>query len=300
MLPRRLAGLLHTMRIAGIERTPPLTSRPTGLMYMGMVCRRDVRPWLVAVKSVALVVGEGEFAVINDGSLTPADRGLLSGHLPGLRILNFEEVVTTGFPRGNTWERLLAILDLSRDRYVVQVDADLVARSALPEVVDAIQANRSFTLAGEPTAQLKSLIGASEQAHRVDSFHVQWTAERYFDEWSGAEELRYVRGCSGFAGFPNGCDRGRLAELSQFMQHRMGERWHEWGSEQVASNFVIANSVANPLVLPWERYPAFGQVRDITASALVRFVGSHRYENGVFTRTSQSAIERLSRFVKAV
>ena len=292
MLPRRFAARLHNVRIAGIERTPPLTSRPTGLMYMGMVCRRDVRSWLVAVKSVASMVGDGEFAAIDDGSLTSADRGLLSEHLPEIRILDLEDVVTTGFPRGNVWERLLAILDLSRDRYVVQVDADLVARSALPEVVDAIQANRSFTLAGEPTAQLKCLIDASEQARHVDSCHVQWTAERYLAESSGAEALRYVRGCAGFAGFPKGCDRTRLAELSQFMQRCLGERWHEWGSEQVASNFVVANA-ANPVILPWDRYPAFGQVRDIAASALVHFVGSHRYENGVFTRTSQTAIKRL-------
>ena len=287
MLPRRLAVRLHTVRVGGIERTPPLTSCPSGLMYVGMVCHRDVRPWLVAVKSVAAMVGEGEFSVIDDGSLTAADRALLSMHLLGLHILALDDIPTNGFPRGNTWERLLAILDWCRDRYVIQVDADLVVRAPLPEVVEAVQANRGFTFAGEPTARLKSLADASEQARQANCDHVQFVAERQLIELPGAAAYRYVRGCSGFAGFPRGCGRADVAALSQFMQAQLGTRWHEWGTEQAASNFVVANST-DPVVLPWSR-----QVRDIAASALVHFVGTHRYENGLFTRTSQAAIKQL-------
>ena len=262
-------------------------------MYVGMICHRDVLPWLVAVKSVSAMVGDGEFCVINDGSLTAADCALLSFHLVGLKILALNEIENNGLPRGNCWERLLAILAFSRDRYILQVDADLVARSPLPEVVEAVQANRSFTLAGEPMARLKTLIDASEQARHANSDHVQWLAERQLNELPDGDAFRYVRGCAGFAGFPKGSGFAEVAALSQFMQSRLGSRWHEWGSEQVASNFVVANA-SNPMVLPWRRYPAFGQVQDITESALVHFVGTNRYDNGVFTQTSQAAVRRLS------
>jgi hypothetical protein len=40
---------------------------------------------------------------------------LLSEHPLGLHILGLDDVVTIGFRRGITWERLLAILDWSKD-----------------------------------------------------------------------------------------------------------------------------------------------------------------------------------------
>ena len=293
MLRRRLVAHLHNFRIAGIERTPPLPARPTGIMYLGMTCHRDTRSWLVAVKSIAVSVGAGEFTVIDDGSLTARDRSLLARHLPGLRILSVRDIAIDGFPRGGTWERLLAILDLTGDFYVIQVDADLVAQMPLPEVAAAVQANRAVTLAGEPTSRLMSLADSSEHARGIDYHHVQLAAERLLAELPGGAALRYVRGCSGFAGFPKGSSRAPAAGLSQFMQSRLGAWWQEWGTEQVTSNFVIANT-SDPVVLPWDRYPAFGLERDISGAALVHFIGSSRYHAGVFTRTSRAAIKRLA------
>ena len=292
MLRRRFASRLHDFRVAGIERTPPLPARPTGIMYAGMTSHRDTRSWLVAVKSIAASVGAGEFTVIDDGSLTARDRDLLARHLPGLRVVSLRDVATDGFPRGGCWERLLTILDLSRDFYVLQVDADLVARMPLTEVAAAVQANRAFTLAGERTSQLMSLADSSEQARRVNDSHVQIAAEQLLFEFPGGGGLRYVRGCAGFAGFPKGCNRALVAPFSQFMQSRLGERWQQWGTEQIASNFVIANT-NDPVVLPWDRYPAFGLEPDVSRAALVHFIGFNRYGDGVFTHASRAAIKRL-------
>lgn len=292
-VPQRFSAGLHRLRIAGIEKTPPLHSVRSGLIYVGMVCHPDVRAWLVAVKSIATAVGNGEFCVVDDGSLTQADRSLLGRHLVGAHFVRLNEVENSGTPRGNCWERLLAILSWSNDRYAIQVDADLVARNPLPEVVEAVRANRSFTLAGEATTELKSVTAASEQARHADTKHIQWEAESHLADLPGREGLRYIRGCAGFAGFPNGCNRAHLTMLSQFMEKQLGARWSSWGSEQVASNFVIANA-RDPLVLPWHRYPAFGAVRDIANAALVHFIGSHRYDNGLFTRASLAAISRLN------
>ena len=41
------------------------------------------------------------------------------------------------------------------------------------------------------------------------------------------------------------------------MEAILGTSWFEWGSEQVASNFVVANS-PNPIVLPLPTYSCFG------------------------------------------
>jgi hypothetical protein len=56
MPPRRLAARLHNVRIAGIERTPPLTSRPTGLMYMAMVCCETLphRHWCISLARIGM------------------------------------------------------------------------------------------------------------------------------------------------------------------------------------------------------------------------------------------------------
>lgn len=279
---RRFAQTLHNVRIAGIERTPPLRARATGLMYLSQVCHQHVRCWLVAIKSVSEAVGPGEVTVVDDGSLTESDRTLLCEQVRGLRILSAADIPHSGCPAGNTWERLLALLDLTADRYVVQVDADLVALRALPDVADAVRANRAFILSGDPGVAVTTVGQAAESARRTASDHVQSAAERLLDQLPGAGELRYVRGCAGFAGFPRGGSRTRVVVFSQFMQQSLGQRWNAWGSEQVACNFAIANSRPDPLVLPWELCPAFGWQRDIGQAALVHFIGTYRYEAGVY------------------
>ncbi len=293
-LPHRLSAPLHNFRIAGIQHTPSLRAKPTGLMYFSQVCHRDVRCWLVAIKSVSAAIGPGEFAVVDDGSLTEADRELLRRHVEDLLILPLSGVDREGCPAGGCWERLLALLDLNQDYYVVQVDADLVARLPLAEVVAAVGSNRGFILSGEPGVTITTACQAAENARRVTFDHVQFAAERLLEQLPGANTLRYVRGCAGFAGFPRGLGRGAVVAFSAFMQQHLGDRWSRWGSEQVTSNFSVANSGPDPLVLPWVRFPAFGWHRDISHAALIHFVGTYRYESGVYTRVSRTAIKQIS------
>ncbi|MGD0106343.1 MAG: hypothetical protein ABSC06_20220 [Rhodopila sp.] len=293
-LPHKLAAPLHNFRIGGIENTPILEAEATGLMYVSQICHRDVRCWLVAIKSVSAAIGAGEFTVLDDGSLTEEDRELLRRHVGGLRILPIAGVPRNGCPAGGTWERLLALLELASSYYVVQVDADLVAQCPLGEATSAIRANRGFILSGERGVTVTTVRQAAENARQITFDHVQFAAERLLDHMPKAEELRYVRGCSGFAGFPRGENRATAVAFSAFMQQHLGERWNVWGSEQVTSNFLVANSGPDPLVLPWVRFPAFGWQGDISQAALIHFVGTYRYEGGVYTRFSKAAIRRLS------
>ena len=270
-----------------------MTAQSTGLMYFSQICHRDVRSWLVAIKSVSSAIGPGEFAVLDDGSLTEPDRELLRRHISGLSILPITGVATDECPTGGTWERLLAILDLTSDYFVVQVDSDLVARLPLAEATAAVRANRGFILPGEQGVTVTTAVQAAENARRTTFDHVQFAAERRLGQLPGAEGLRYVRGCSGFAGFPRGGNRARAVAFSDFMRQQLRDQWNAWGSEQVTSNFSVANSGPDPLVLPWNRFPAFGWQRDISQAALIHFVGTHRYEGGVYTRVSKKAIQHL-------
>jgi hypothetical protein len=293
-LRRRFDIAWHNRRIGGVERTRPLAATRSGLMYLSMVCHRDARACLVALKSVAAQLGAGSYTLIDDGTLTARDRDLLARHL-GARLLRAGDIDTEGCPRGGTWERLLTALDLTRGDYVVQVDADVVALGPLPEVAAAVAANTAFTLGGEATARLTSAADAAASAMRAGHDHVQWDAERLLADLPGGGGLRYVRGCSGFAGFPRGLDgRARACALSGFMRSRLGRRWCDWGSEQVASNFVVANS-GDPLLLPWPRYAGHDGGPVPADAALVHFMGVRRYAGGAFTAASRRAIASLPR-----
>ncbi len=141
---------------------------------------------------------------------------------------------------------------------------------------------------------LRSVADAAAAAWLQTYVHIQHSAERLLSDLPNSAALHYVRGCAGFAGFPQGCDRARPAAMATFMETRIGPPWRNWGSEQFAWNFVIANT-ADPVMLPWSRYPALLKAgQDLSKAALVHFIGSHRYAGGAFTRSSRAAIQQLS------
>lgn len=187
----------------------------------------------------------------------------------------------------------MAVLELCAENYVVQVDSDLVALSPLEEVAEAARQGYGFTLSGEAGVTLTSLEAATAAARQHSYRHVQPDAERLLAEMPGADGLHYVRGCAGFAGFPRGTDRALAVSFSDFMKARLGAGWTQWGSEQVTSNFVVANT-ANPVVLPWAAYPAFnGREAAVASAKLIHFIGPTRFRGGVYSRTSRAAIAQL-------
>lgn len=292
-LRRRIAAAWHNHRIGGICRTPPLVASAEGPVYAGMTCHRDARAWLLAVKSIARHVGPGDYAAIDDGTLTSGDKALLSKHLPGLRVIALNQVDTEGCPRGGTWERLITVLRLAANRYVVQVDSDLVAWRPIEELTEAVRAGRSFALAGESGAAVKSLAEASQDARGQSYPHVQHAAEQLLEAMPEAGRWRYLRGCSGLAGFPPGSSPALARQFSQFMQARLGARWQEWGTEQITSNFVVANA-RDPVVLPWRYYPAFtGDTEALAEAKLAHFIGPARFQRGAYTRASRQVIAQL-------
>ena len=126
------------------------------------------------------------------------------------------------------------------------------------------------------------------------SGHVQHAAERALASLPGAEALRYIRGSSGFAGFARGgFARGRLDDFSRHMEAALGARWSEWGTEQVASNFVIANS-PGAVVLPYPDYACYDPRIDAGRSLFLHFYGTYRFDGGTYGARSRAVLAALA------
>jgi hypothetical protein len=277
---------------------PPLEIREAPLTFVSMVSHRDLVMYLVAIRSLYAQIGEGTITVIDDGSLTVGDIELLDRLLSGPQIIRADHVDTGACPRGGTWERLLHILDLSSSRYVIQMDSDTLTLAPLDEVVDAYRGNRCFTLTTREGARLATLDEASRVTQRSESQHVQTVAESSLSKLQGFRKWRYVRGCSAFAGFGKGAfTRAQAERFSLQIMDLIGVKWREWGSEQVTSNFAIANS-ANPLLLPYPRYATYDPRLDAVESVFLHFIGTHRFQSNMYVRKSREVVSVLTHLVR--
>jgi len=238
--------------------------------------------YLAAIKSFAAHVPVRAIYVVDDGSLTKSDRQILGVHVPSIRFLSLQECREKGLPKGGTWERLIAIARLSESRYVIQLDADTLSLGALDEVAQACRDNRAFSIGTwdgqsiEPVGRTAPRARAALEKIRP---HVQMQAEAHFDELPNSSSLRYVRGCSGFAGFSRGAGKLELMRtLSGELRALLGDLWNNWGSEQVMSNLVIANQ-PGALVLP---HPDYADCEKMLAdrTRFVHFIGTCRFRDG--------------------
>ena len=286
----------HRSVARAILDTPPIKARQDGLVLFSMIGTRVLLPYLVAVKSLHYHLGGGRIVILDDGTLTDCDCAILSHHCDNPRIISIASVDTGPCPRGGTWERLLTILDIRAGDYVIQLDSDTVTLGPVDEVKEAIKAGRSFTLRGEESAQIVTMREAAEQHLGNPSTHVQTTIEANMDKlpMEGRDTLKYVRGCSGFAGFaPNPDGRGLAERFSVAAQELVGaEKRAAWGSEQVTSNFVVANA-DEPLLLPYDRYLNHWDAPVPAGASFAHFIGTFRYTGGEYARSTRAAIAAL-------
>lgn len=295
----REARFLHEVR--AVLDTPPLRAADDGLVLFSMIGTKVLLPYLVAVKSLHAQLQRGRVVILDDGSLTAADKEVLARHLDNPRIIAIGSVDVGPCPRGGTWERLLTILDLRQDNYVIQLDSDTVTLGPVDTVAAAIAAGHSFTLRGGIDSELLPLPEVSARARAgagTGRVHVQSAIEQAMErvEIPGQGALRYARGCSGFAGFAPAASGRALAEaFSQEADRLIGRaKWSEWGSEQVTSNFVIAND-PGALLLPYDRYMNYWAEPDLGAAAFAHFLGTCRYDRGMYRLVSAQVIAALGR-----
>lgn len=296
-LKNKIGRQLFDRNCADVLAIPParvMTSSDTKVV--SQLQHKDVLMYLVAIKSFSARVPVGSVLVLNDGSLNEADQELLARHVPNITVEPIEAYRSPRCPQGGTWERLLAIAQHSKDGYVIQLDADTVAIGALPEVEAAVTCGTSFALGTWDGQKLETMAERAADARRLNPDgprHVQVAAEQVFDQMPGFAELRYVRGCSGFAGFArNAASLEFIEEFSLHMGSLLLDRWKEWGSEQLMSNVVIANS-PNAIVLP---HPQYCDCNHIAAeTTFIHFIGDCRFNNGVYREVGRDQIRLLSK-----
>lgn len=298
-LARKAGSWSHERAAQGILDTPPIISAEDGVILFSMIGTAVLIPYLVAVKSLHFHLKRGRIVLLNDGTLTAQDRAILALHCDNPVILEKPAIDPAPCPRDNCWERLIAILDRRHNDYVIQLDSDTVTTGPVPEILAAIDANRSFTLAGgheEADIGFRSAaeISAIFHAHGPTTDHVQAHAEAAMATLPDSAQARYIRGCAGFAGFArDDSGRSKVTTFSQAMDQRLGNIWRQWGSEQVASNFVIAND-PDPVQLPYDRYVNHWEEPLPGHPAFVHFIGTYRFRRGNYSRCTRAAIAALS------
>lgn len=299
---QRVNKLALTLTQRAVLKTPPLEIESAlDFSVISLLRHQDILMYLISLKTFAAQCPPKQVYVVDDGSLTSADRSVLEFHVPQIQILAVSAFRHPDYPKGGCWERLAAIAILSADSYMVQLDADAVTLSSMDEVVAAIRDRRSFTLGTLDGQQLSDVEMASRYAQaEIDKGqrHVQFAAEASLatvaaDVRPGASaDIRYVRGCAAFAGFaPAAIGIDSLREWSSAFARRLGVRWSEWGTEQFMSNFLLANAPGSS-VLPYPKYATCTSPND-PGLAFIHFAGYCRYRDGKYRNISLDVMNRM-------
>lgn len=280
-LRRRLNYSKFDSQTRAILETPPIAYQDAPLAIVSMVSNLDPQMYIIAVKALYRRLGRGKIVAIVDADMPESSRELIRRHLVKVEFVHLEDINPGKCQRGGTWERVWYCVKRSSREYVIQIDADTFCTGEIPEVLECVEANRSFTLsAGLPKRPLGEWAEISKQD---PGNHIVQTFEQRAGEYPNKDSLMYVRGSSGFAGFAKGAyDTARLEEFHEIMQTIHGERWREWGTEQIASNFVAANAPEG-LALPHPRYSTYSGGQLPNPSSVLHFIGTFRFKDNIFS-----------------
>ena len=278
--------------------TPQIRTNDPSVTLVSMVCHGEVLMYLLAAKSFCRQFGRNpQVVILNDGTLTKADHATIHAHIPEATIVPISDVAPAKTPKGSCWERLLLISDLVHNTFVVQLDSDTLTASAIPEVQQCVEGNHSFTLLGDRSfPEIESMTDACLRSKTNLHPMVQAVCERSFDKLPESASLQYVRGNAGFNGFAKGSiDRKKVEWFSELMQRLAGQQWNEWGSEQLTSNLLIANS-DGAVPLPSPKYLSHWAHPDVpyNEAAFIHFIGPYRFANGLYLRKAKSVIATLA------
>ncbi|MDR0775287.1 MAG: hypothetical protein LBE81_01425 [Azonexus sp.] len=287
---RRFEKALHQ-----IASSAPIRTGSDKFTALSMVHHRDVESYLLAIKSFCRFFSPRRIIVVTDPTITDEDRQQMATHVGGIQFVHAENYRIAGMPQGGCWERLIAIAEFVQNDYVIQLDADTVALSEMPEVRKAVEESMSFVLATEDGQDFSSCTEAVAWAKkRAESGeHIQILAESSMDGLTDYQALRYVRGCAGFSGFAVGCfNRDKLKTFSDTMSQILGDKWTAWGTEQFTSNFMVSNS-PKAVVLPHPKYCHPG--REQPGTVFLHFIGYVRFNTDRYARAARETCAALGK-----
>lgn len=278
-----------------IWQTSPVTlTAKNGVAVLSLMCHRDMQMYLIALKTFLRHVDIEAVFIVNDGSLLDEDIALLKKHVPQINILAMTDYRSVACPTGACWERLLSIASLTENYYVIQLDADTLTLDTLLEVTNYSTQNISFTIGTWDNQQFETMAersALSRPGYDRGDRHVQIVSESFFVQLKDAATMRYVRGCAGFAGFARGSSfRTFIEKLSPEIEALIGDKWKEWGSEQVMSNLVVANS-PQAAILPHPEYSNCN--RNVEKTKFIHFIGDCRFKKQQYAMLAKREIAKL-------
>ncbi len=276
--------------VKGVLNTPPLQPGKLPFIALSMVHQRDVLPYLVAIKSFAKRANPQRVVIVCDPTIGDKERQIFKKHVPHVELRDAAEFRVSDIPVGGCWERLSAITEYVKTAYTVQLDADTVTTGPINEVVSAVNANKGFVIGEDPDQPLLTLDEAAELSKNWSDKHIQAFAEKRMNKASLSMNL-YVRGCAGFTGFPvDSCMQEKMLDFSRKMRSVSASRWSEWGTEQITSNYLVANSNgAKVLPFPAYRTPK-GTLADVK---FAHFIGYVRFANSLYRQSTRRLIKML-------
>lgn len=276
-----------------LDTAPVELDESSGVAVLSQTYHPDLFMYLVAAKTFAKHIRPALFVVVDDG-LLPEDRALIRQHLRNVEFVDRRAVPNKACPAGGTWERLLSVADFCERYYVIQLDSDTVTVGYPLEVAERIANREAFTLPTQMGNRFVDVTEASATASLSDSQHVQVVAEKQLGGIPSLAGTRYIRGCSGFAGFPKGSVRRADVEaFSVTMERELGEqRWASWGTEQFTSNYLVANAPSRAL-LPFEAYPYWKPGMNLDRARLIHFIGDDRFTSSKYADVARLALAKL-------
>jgi len=299
---RRFLETKSQLWLREIHNTPPLEGSGRGPVFVSQLAAVYVEMFLLAAKSMGVWIKPSRCIVLSDGTLRRSHERLLEQHLPNLEVRHLKDIDVGTCPRGGTWERLVTCVEESAGAFVLQIDSDTVTYDCPDAIMACLASNRSYTMSGCVTDSDRSRIRVMSLAEAAEVRqaeltmnnhpHVQIVAETSLPRIPTTLGSRYIRGSSGYAGFAAGqANLSELEEFSSAMSTLLGTRWREWGTEQVASNFIIANSPGG-MVLPWPDY-ASQKPQLAEDQVAIHFTGEHRFAYGTYRRVGCRAMNLM-------
>jgi len=258
-----------------------------------MLCNTDINMYLLSVASFCRFIKPSRIVVVSD-RLSEENCNILRKCVEGIEIVPVEEYREPSLPVGGCWERLTYITQQVEDIYTVQLDADILTLQQPDEVINAINSNTSFSLTTKLGFEKMSFVNASYLIWERQNKHVQNEAEKSFKDCANAENRKYLRACAGFAGYAKKSYLiDTVIDFSSEIEEKIGrEKWSEWGSEQVTSNYIIANT-PDSVILPYETYPFYEPGIDESDIKVLHFIGTHRFKKGRYLSLARKFIDSL-------
>lgn len=298
----KLKRFKFDFQVRDVLCTPPARILPgASAVILSQLQHKDLRMFLLASKSFMGQIPVAKVYILNDGTLTAKDKAILAEHIPSLEFLALSDFRSPACPTGACWERLLSIAELVKSHYVIQLDSDTLTAGDISEVRANIEKGRAFTLGtwdNQIIQSMREYCEATQAKPAGPDPHVQYVTETNFDKLKQYGMLRYVKGCAGFTGVPQGSfTREFVEQISSEMEAAIGTKWRQWGSEQVMSNIVIAN-IPGAVVLP---HPKYGSCENLKSAkpAFIHFIGYCRFDEGAYAKLGRKIIDKLRSEINA-